>query len=44
LTNSKVCEENLTPEEVEKRANDAIDKFRKENKLDESTKLYVVLG
>jgi hypothetical protein len=36
--------ENLTPEQVSKRANDAIDRFRRENNLDPSKKIFAVLG
>ena len=32
--------ENLTPEQVSKRANDAIDRFRRENNLDPSKKIF----
>lgn len=37
--------ENLTQEQVEKRAKDAIDRFRQENPhLDPNKKIYIVLG
>lgn len=36
--------ENLTSEQVSKRANDAIDRFRRENNLDPSKKIFAVLG
>ena len=34
----------MSPEQVLKRANDAIDRFRRENNLDSSKKIFIVLG
>ena len=44
LVNTKSKSENLSQEQVDARAQEAIERFQKENGLSPSTKLYVVLG
>ena len=44
LVNKNKQVENLTQEQVDKRAQDAIKQFRKDNKVDSSKKIFIVLG